>query len=148
MGYLEDSHPHFDIVETEGGYHDEDMLMEALEGLKSLEGHRVDETLGVQLRYYKKMIEKAGYKCSTNTTLTDIKQTWSVEDIRDYHERYVPENFRFKDSYSRIEVNNMLFDLCSCGIIRGYSDVALPYPTMLNSEVFDDYVDVLLRVED
>lgn len=142
---LEDIHPFFDIIEKEGCYHDEDMLKEAVLGLKSLEGHRIDSALKVKMRYYKEMIEKAGYKCSTNTTLTDIRETWSVKEIMAYHKKYVPENFVFKDFYSRIEVNNMLFDLKSCGIIRGYSEVALPFCTESNEKVFNETVDVLLR---
>lgn len=72
---------------------------------------------------------------------------WSVEEICDVYREYYPERFVDKDEYTRIEVNNMLFELEIRDIINGYECIALPYSfaEKHNNEVFDGMVRVKCR---
>lgn len=63
---------------------------------------------------------------------------WMLEDVLYYYERFVPENHKPSESYSRIEVNNMLFDLKSRGIINSYTPVAEPVFCSFNAETFPE----------
>ena len=53
--------------------------------------------------------------------------TWSLHDILSYYKYYYPERYEDKETYTRIDVNNILFDLKIKGVIDGYEWVALPY---------------------
>ena len=63
---------------------------------------------------------------------------WMLEDVLYYHERFVPEYHKPLESYSRSEVNNMLFDLKAIGIINSYTPVAEPVFCSFNAETFPE----------
>ena len=52
---------------------------------------------------------------------------WSISRIVSMHKKYYDGETPEKETYTRWEVNNMLFDLCAMDIISGYEQVALPY---------------------
>lgn len=52
---------------------------------------------------------------------------WSIQKIVRLHKKYYHGETPEKETYTRLEVNNMLFDLCAMDIISGYEQVALPY---------------------
>lgn len=61
---------------------------------------------------------------------------WTLQDILTYHKHYIPENHHPKNTYTRMEVNNMLFDLKASGIINSYSKVAELFQTSLNNQKY------------
>lgn len=72
---------------------------------------------------------------------------WLLKDILQYHKYYDPENHNVQKEYSRIEVNNMLFDLKALGIINSYTKVAEPFPTSFNNQPYpkDKTIEVGLK---
>lgn len=72
---------------------------------------------------------------------------WLLKDILLYHKTYISENHKVKDTYSRIEVNNMLFDLKASGIINSYNQIAEPFQTSFNDQPYpkDETIEVGLK---
>lgn len=72
---------------------------------------------------------------------------WLLKDILLYHKTYISENHKVKDTYSRIEVNNMLFDLKASGIINSYNQIAEPFQTSFNNQPYpkDKTIEVGLK---
>lgn len=73
---------------------------------------------------------------------------WTIEDICKAHKLYSHETHIEKEEYTRMEVNNMLFDLKELyDVIRSYSQVAVPCVDCrsYNDEIFDGIVEVECR---
>lgn len=80
----------------------------------------------IQVKYgldYQK--EKPTVKLTGN--LAYHETIWVIKDILHEHKKHCREKHTEKQEYTRIEVNNMLFDLHIIDRIRKYSCVALPY---------------------
>lgn len=74
--------------------------------------------------------------------------TWTVEDICTAHRKYCQEYHIEKEEYTRMEINNMLFDLQELyDVIRSHSQVAMPYSACkdYNEQIFDGVVEVECR---
>lgn len=72
--------------------------------------------------------------------------SWTLKDILQYHKRYCYEEHEEKQEYTRMEVNNMLFDLELEDVIGGYCNVAEPIVGLgYNSEIWDGTVTVDIR---
>lgn len=74
--------------------------------------------------------------------------TWTVKTICKAHKKYSPDTHIEKDEYTRMEINNMLFDLQELyDVIRSYSQVAVPYSACkdYNGQIFEGVVEVECR---
>lgn len=77
MIHKNEIYPNFSIIPCIDAYeHDEDLLNEALNGLQSCEGCKIDDSLHVKVRMYKEMIQQAGYDIVTDSTLGDYATIW------------------------------------------------------------------------
>lgn len=120
---------------------DDRLLYDAINGLKSMEGLPITEANRARIRTYLSMIEKSGYEYDNNSTIADIRTTWYLEDVLKYYKKYYPERYDKKEEYTRMDVNNMLFDLSLKNVLRGHSSVALPYSIAedYNNKRFSEY---------
>lgn len=121
---------------------------------KKYAGHRITETLKSEINEEIKLIDnylKDKYPFNDiNVKLTGelayYMTTWYLQDILKEHKKYCEDKFVEKDDYTRMEVNNMLWDLQLEDRIKAYSAVALPYDIAeyYNNKIFPD--DVSVRV--
>ena len=149
MIHKNEIYPNFNIIPRNDAYeYDEDLLNEALNGLQSCEGCKIDESLYTKVRMYKEMIQQAGYDIVTNSTLGDYVTTWYLNDLLKSYEEYYPNRYIVKEQYSRIEVNDMLFDLSLKNVLRGYSQVILPYSIAIdyNNEPFSENESIHVQI--
>ena len=71
---------------------------------------------------------------------------WNIEDICAAYKKEYPERYKDKREYTRMEVNNMLFDLELANVIGGYGAVASSWDLRdYNSEIFCGNVEVMCR---
>ena len=85
--------------------------------------------------------------CKLEGGLAYHNVTWTVEDIKRVYQKYYSDRFEDKNEYTRLEVNNMLFNLSIADVIDDYECVALPYSIAedYNNELFDGLVHVKAR---
>lgn len=149
MIHKNEKYPTFNIMPRNDAYeYDEDLLNEALNGLQSCEGCKIDESLYTKVRMYKEMIQQAGYDIITDSTLGDYVTTWYLKDLLKSYEEYYPNRYIVKEQYSRTEVNDMLFDLSLKNVLRGYSQVILPYSIAIdyNNEPFSENESIHVQI--
>ena len=74
---------------------------------------------------------------------------WSLEELIGYYKKYYPERYEDKKEYTRLEVNNMLFELHLKGLVDGYMCVALPYSfaEKHNNKIFPDWETIGVTVK-
>ena len=63
--------PEFLFTPREDMEQDEELLKQAMDGLKSLEKEAINDLNRAKVRAYKSMIEQAGYEVHTNSTIGD-----------------------------------------------------------------------------
>lgn len=149
MIHKNEIYPNFSIIPCIDAYeHDEDLLNEALNGLQSCEGYKIDDSLHVKVRMYKEMIQQAGYDIVTDSTLGDYVTIWYLDDLLKSYEEHYPDRYTIKEQYSRMEVNNMLFDLSLKNVLRGYSQVIIPYSITMdyNNESFSEHESIHVQI--
>lgn len=125
---------------------------------KRYEGYRIDTDLKMQLNqdvilFNRKIQVKYGDWCKPTVKLIGNlayhNVEWVLSDVLHEHEKYCNEKHEIKKQYTRIEVNNMLFDLQIIDRIRNYSCVALPYSCTeeYNNKIFphDENIEVECR---
>ena len=136
--------PEFLFTPREDMAQDEELLKQAMDGLKSLEKEAINDLNRAKVRAYKSMIEQAGYEVHTNSTIGDYVETWTLKNVLEAYKKHYPERYMDKKEYSRMDVNNMLFDLCLANVLRGHSQVALPYSIAedYNNEPFKGWIQV------
>lgn len=62
-----------------------------------------------------------------NTDFTETR-IWNLQDILEQYKKYYPERYESsKETYTNIEVNNILFELNIVGAVTGYECVAVPF---------------------
>lgn len=65
-------------------------------------------------------------------------QTWTLSDLLLHYKYVYPDRFREKESYTKIDVNNMLFDLKASGVLASYDAPLLCFETFVDgSALFD-----------
>lgn len=149
MIHKNEIYPTFNIMPRNDAYeHNEDLLNEALNGLQNCEGCKIDESLHVKVRMYKEMIQQAGYDIVTDSTLGDYVTIWCLNDLLKSYEEHYPDRYTIKEQYSRMEVNNMLFDLSLKNVLRGYSQVIIPYSAAMdyNDEPFGENESIHVQI--
>ena len=149
MIHKNEIYPNFRIIPCIDAYeHDENLLNEALNGLQSCEGCKIDDSLHVKVRMYKEMIQQAGYDIVTDSTLGDYATIWYLDDLLKSYEEHYPDRYTIKEQYSRMEVNNMLFDLSLKNVLRGYSQVIIPYSIAMdyNNESFSEHESIHVQI--
>lgn len=68
-------------------------------------------------------------------------QTWRLSDVLNIYKKAYPDRFKKKKHYTKIDVNNMLFDLKIKGILASYESILPCYQTfieMYGEEPFDE----------
>lgn len=149
MIHKNEIYPTFNIMPRNDVYEcNEDLLNEALNGLQNCEGCKIDESLYVKVRMYKEMIQQAGYDIVTDSTLGDYATIWYLNDLLKSYEEHYPDRYTIKEQYSRVEVNNMLFDLSLKNVLRGYSQVIIPYSIAMdyNDEPFGENESIHVQI--
>lgn len=69
-------------------------------------------------------------------------ETWTITEIRFEYKQHYPERYVEKEEYTRMEVNNMLFDLVLCGVISDYTSVVCPFGLEYNDDIFSGRITV------
>ena len=122
---------------------------------KEFEGKPINEEFKFELNYKvnefkQKLKHKYDYynvECKINGGMAYHDIMLSVREICELHKEYYPARFEEKENYTRLEVNNMLFDLHIADVVKGYECIALPYSfaDKYNNEIFDSVVSVKCR---
>lgn len=149
MIHKNEIYPTFNIIPRNDVYeYNKQLLNEALNGLQSCECCKIDESLNTKIRMYKEMIQQAGYIIVTDSTLGDYVTTWYLNDLLKSYEKHYPDRYTIKEQYSRTEVNNMLFDLSLKNVLRGYSQVIIPYSIAIdyNNEPFSENESIHVQI--
>ena len=139
--------------------------MEAIKDIKKFQKtlnaqfncREIDEACKIELNRYVKQFEedmKAKYPFDKNISikvkgdLAYYETSWTLTNILEHYQKEFPERYQEKKQYTRIEVNNMLFDLQLADIIGRYGAVAVPLTDCsYNNEIFSGVVSVLSRYE-
>ena len=82
-----------------------------------------------------------------NTDFTETR-IWNLQDILEQYKKYYPDRYdRDKETYTNIEVNNILFELKIVKAITGYECVAVPFDLPShNDKIFDRSIRVSVPI--
>lgn len=137
---------------------DWELYNEAVEGLKKLEGKPNNSRIKAEALYYKEMMRRAGADVTSDNELFLEERTWYLADVlREYDKvmsrrddeygEHNPFDNGYKEEYTRMDVNNMLFTLHADGLLHSYSRVASPFDLpSYNEEVFSDDEPITVRL--
>lgn len=73
------------------------------------------------------------------------KQSWSLSEVLECYYKIYPERYESKKEFTKIEVNNMLFDLQAVGVIASYEAILPCNQTIIElhgQDTFDSRIDV------
>ena len=82
-----------------------------------------------------------------NTDFTETR-IWNLQDILEQYKKYYPDRYdEDKETYTNIEVNNILFELEMVKVITGYECVAVPFDLPShNDKIFDRSIRVSVPI--
>ena len=123
--------------------------------INKYKGTRDDEEFRIRLnqdinqfqKYLKEKYVFNDVSCKLTGPAAYHETIWSVDELCEIYEEYYPERYEDKEEYTRIEINNMLFDLHIIDIVERYQCVALPYSfaEKHNNEIFEGTIRVNCR---
>lgn len=129
------------------------MYQKFLEEIESFKGQLLDETTEAEINNLAKEFEaymKENYpehddiKCKVMDSYHVV--AWTLHDILEAYKQEYPERYVDKDEYTRIEVNNMLFDLEIADVIGDYENVVYPFSSdESKNKAWDSIVSVRAR---
>lgn len=132
---------------------DDPMYQKFMEETESFKGQPQNETTEAEINNLAKEFEaymKENYpehddiKCKVMDSYRVV--AWTLHDILEAYKLEYPERYVDKEEYTRIEVNNMLFDLESADVIGDYENVVYPFSSdESKNKAWDSIVSVLAR---
>lgn len=133
---------------------DDNEFKSFMDEMESFNRQSIDEMLKFRLNYIVHGFEhylKDNYpdskniKCRVKGDMAYFETEWTVERLCEVHEKYCPEKHNDKPEYTRIEINNMLFDLELEDVLGGYEQVAVPLDSTYNDNIYNGTITVLSR---
>lgn len=73
------------------------------------------------------------------------EELWTLNQLLSTYKNEYPDRYENKEEYTKIEINNILFDLQIAGVILGYKKITYPNSSS-NKEIFHRGVTVFIPI--